>query len=107
MSRALAVLVRVHPSFKDDLAVHVARLERDGRLDRIEQLRSDLRDARSLLGRFPHIGTIEVRDEDVVLRRLILRHVPYVLWFVSEGGVRVELTLVRLFHARQARLRPA
>jgi plasmid stabilization system protein ParE len=95
-----AVIVRA--SFVADLKTQVAWLRANERPERVVGLRSGLAEARTLLARFPEAGTrVEERD-GVVLRKLVLRKLPFAIWYVvGHDGVH----LLRLFHVRQDRPR--
>jgi hypothetical protein len=70
----------------------------------IERLRAGIDDAIELVSRFPDVGSLEGEDGTVVLRRLILREVPYVVWFIRDAGdAKADIWFMRLFHARQER----
>lgn len=71
-------------------------------------LRTGIDEAIDLVSRFPNVGTIEAEDEQSVLRRLILRKVPYVIWFSRQkDDPAADIWFLRLFHARQERPQPS
>lgn len=92
--------LRVRASFAADVDAQVARLRARGDHDRIDGLRAGIREAKRLLARFPAAGTRLDDRPDATLRRLVLRKLPFVVWYVVTED---ELSLVRLFHARQHR----
>jgi plasmid stabilization system protein ParE len=96
--------VRIHRQFTSDVRDQLEWLRQNDHEDWIEQLREDVTAARELLARFPGVGTGEGIREGRALRRLILRRVPFVAWFVVDIDAKV-VTLLRLFHARQDRSR--
>jgi plasmid stabilization system protein ParE len=62
----------------------------------VERLREAVDAATRAVARFPAIGSPVAPDDP--LRKLILRGVPFILWYaVADEGV----WLLRLFHARQ------
>ncbi|HRI66874.1 MAG TPA: type II toxin-antitoxin system RelE/ParE family toxin [Polyangium sp.] len=96
--------IRFHADFKSDLDAQLEWLETNKDAHWIERLQRALNDATQLLTRFPAVGTIERQDGKIALRRLILRDVPYVIWFVSDlENPRADIWILRLFHARQDR----
>jgi plasmid stabilization system protein ParE len=96
--------IRFHRDFKKDLNAQLRWLATNRDDGWIERLRNDIEEGFRLLTRFPAVGTIEHQDGDMVLRRLILRNVPYVIYFVT--NIRIDdgdVWILRLFHARQNR----
>ncbi len=75
--------IRFHPDFKKDLNGQLRWLAENRDDHWIKQLQNGIDEAIRLLSEFPAVGTIERQEGDVVLRRLILRRLPYVIWFVS------------------------
>lgn len=99
--------VRLHADFVDDVAAQVAWLVEQDRPDWIDGLRRGIDEAIALCESQPGAGVpIDQRDE-IVLRKLILRRLPFVVWYAhDEGSERADLWFLRLFHARQDRPRP-
>lgn len=94
--------VIVRASFVSDVKAQVAWLRANDRSEWVVGLRSGLAEARSLLARLPEVGArIEERD-GVVLRKLVLRKLPFAVWYVVEDE---GVCLLRLFHVRQDRHR--
>lgn len=92
--------VRVRDGFRTDVRAQIAWLRRHRDPSWISGLRDGLREARSLLARFPAAGvTLEERN-GVVLRKLVLRRLPFNLLYVHDGR---DVWLTRLFHHRQDR----
>jgi plasmid stabilization system protein ParE len=100
----MSTKVRFHGRFRDDLRRQLVHLGKHGDAAWIEGLRTGLDEAVDLLSHHPGAGAVETRRGDGVLRRLVLRRVPYVLWYVVEAR---EVWLLRLFHGRQRRLAPS
>jgi plasmid stabilization system protein ParE len=94
--------VRYHEDFRADLRSHVRWVRRERGSDYLARFRRGLEEAVRLVGESPEAGTIEDRRGSAVLRRLLLRDLPYVVWYIVEDG-HDEVWLVRLFHARQDR----
>lgn len=92
--------VRVRASFAADVASQVKWLRAEDQEERVEGLREGLVEVRRLLERFPEAGART--GEPAALRKLILRRLPFVVWYVVE---RDAVWLVRLFHVRQDRPR--
>lgn len=99
------VEVRAHKQFAIDVQSHVDWLLEQDREDWVVRLAEDIADAWGLLGRFPSVGTAERAAGGQMLRRLILRRTPFVVWFVLEEEKAKRITFLRLFHARQHRPR--
>lgn len=103
----MAHRIRYHADFRRDLRIHLAWLKENADPSWIEQIQSDIREARKLIAKFPDIGTIEARRGSFLLRRYILATAPCVLWFVRDtAAARADVWFIRLFHARQKRPRP-
>ena len=100
--------VRIRADFRADLREQLRWLGENRDRAAIESLRTAIDEAIDLLSRFPNTGSIEREEGPVVLRRLILRRLPYVLWFarntITPGA---DVWLLRLFHVRQTRPRPS
>ncbi len=94
--------VVVRASFAADAKAQVAWLRAHDRAEWTVGLRSGLAEVRSLLARFPDAGVrVEERD-GVVLRKLVLRKLPFAVWYVVDDD---SVCLLRLFHVRQHRPR--
>ncbi len=96
--------VRFHAELREDLRRQIDWLSDNRDPSWIDGLRKGIEEAEDLVSTFPHVGTIEAQTGTSVLRRLILRKVPYVLWFTwdtaDEAG---DVWFLRLFHAREER----
>ena len=102
----MSVRARIHADFMADLRAQLRWLTRNRDRSEIEHLRGAIDEAIDLLSRFPNTGSIERQETSAVLRRLILRRLPYVVWFVRETRrPDADVWLLRLFHARQSRRR--
>lgn len=96
--------IRFHPDFKKDLNAQLRWLTVNRDDGWIKQLKNGLDEAIRLVSEFPAVGTIERQEGPITLRRLILRRVPYVIWFVNQDETEnSDVWLLRLFHARQNR----
>ncbi|WP_437854780.1 type II toxin-antitoxin system RelE/ParE family toxin [Sorangium sp. So ce363] len=98
--------VRFRREFARDLRDQVRWLDENRGIEQVERLRTGLDEAIELLARFPGIGPAEAKDDEdrAVVRRLLLRKLPYVIWYlVDASGRDGDLWLLRLFHARQQR----
>ena len=60
-----------------------------------------------LLLAYPSAGVVVAREDEVVLRRVVLPSTPYVAWYVYDArrGER-DVWIVRLLHASQKRPAP-
>ena len=97
--------VRFHRDFIKDTKSQVAWVLREERAGEIDALEEGLQEATSLLADLPGVGVLEAADGPLQLRRLLLRRLPFVIWY--QLGKSREVWLLRLFHVRQDRPRPA
>ena len=96
--------VRYHGDFRADLRAQLKWLVANRPVAWIDSLKTAIDEAVELLSRFPSVGTIEATEGDMAVRRLILRKVPYVVWFLSDTAhPAADVWMLRLFHARQDR----
>ena len=103
----MAQRVRFHADFRRDLAAQLTWLQQHRDDAWIERLRTGLDEAIELLSALPRVGTIEAEDDLVVLRRLILRKLPYVVWYTcNKDDPKADIWFLRLFHASQDRPQP-
>ena len=72
----------------------------------IEALRTGIHEAVALLGQFPLAGAVDMAGSVPALRKLILRRVPFVVWYRIDESRRGDVWMLRLFHARQDRVHP-
>lgn len=72
----------------------------------IEALRNGSDEAMALLAATPGVGSLQGADDSRVLRKLILRRLPFLIWYTYDQRERTgDLWLLRLFHVRQHRPR--
>jgi len=95
--------VRVRESFRVDVRTQVAWLRRHRDPSWVLGLREGLREAKTLLARFPAAGTLLEERNKLALRKLVLRRLPFNVLYVVDGE---DAWLVRLFHHRQSRRSP-
>jgi len=97
--------VRRHADFLADLEEQVGWLAQNRDARWILRLRAAIDEATRAVTRFPAMGSsVDPGDPEAeatkLLRKLVLRGVPFVMWYaVAEDDV----WLLRLFHARQKR----
>lgn len=96
--------IRLHARFRRDLRRQLRHLAENADERWIEGLRAGLDEAFDLLARHPRAGAAQAERDAGVLCRLVLRRVPYVLYYAVEGR---EVWILRLFHARQDRPAPS
>ena len=99
--------VRRHADFLVDLQAQVLWLEQNRNEGWILRLREAVDEATRALARFPTMGAPVLGHPRGAaaepLRKLVLRRIPFVVWYaVADDGV----WLLRLFHARQKRPHP-
>jgi plasmid stabilization system protein ParE len=88
--------------FRTDLQARTRRLLAEDREDWADRLMDEVAAAAALLANSPHIGPVESHQQGREVRRLLLRTLPFVVWY----SVRDKKVLVlRLFHVRQRRVR--
>lgn len=96
--------VRLHRDFIRDVKAQVEWLEGEGRSEQTDGLEAALAEATMLLAARNGVGALEATESGLELRRLLLRRLPFVIWF--QAGPGREVWLLRLFHVRQARPHP-
>jgi len=99
--------IRYAADFARGLDAQLTWLASQGETAWIERLREGLDEAAILLSRHPQAGPLEESEGGSDLRRLVLRRVPYVIWYATLKGPRGEVWILRLFHARQRRPKPS
>jgi plasmid stabilization system protein ParE len=97
--------VRSAAEFDADVAAQLDHLIARDDADRILGLLGALAELKALLGRYPLAGQELARDGERTLRRRRLRRAPFVAWYRFVADMD-EVTLYRLFHARQDRPLP-
>jgi plasmid stabilization system protein ParE len=88
--------------FRSDVTAQTRRLISEDRDDWARQLMEEIDAATALLGRSPRIGLIEGRRGKREIRRLLLRSLPLVVWYVFQARQR-KVIVLRLFRVRQRR----
>ncbi len=101
----MARKVRLHRAFVDDVRRQARWLAENDRARWSEELLEGIDEVAARLARFPKIGPLVSEDERVVLRKLILRRLPYVAWYAYAKPAG-DVWLLRLFGARQDRVDP-
>jgi plasmid stabilization system protein ParE len=95
--------VRIEAAFLRDLSAQISWLEGEGRPGQIERLETGIDEVIELLSRLPRVGALDATHGAAELRRLLLRRLPFVVWFSTDAAPGVWL--LRLFHVRQDRPR--
>lgn len=93
--------VSFHPTFRAALLAQEAWLQDHARTTWVEGLREGIADAAGLLTTLPRAGVL---DGAGPLRTLLLRRLPFTLWYALDEPAR-EVVVLRLFHVRQYRPR--
>jgi plasmid stabilization system protein ParE len=93
--------VRFHRDFSRDLNAQAAWLARHDRAEWVGPLRQAVIEAAVLLAAIPHAG---VRDPSAPLFKLVLRKLPFVVWYSARGPAD-DVVMLRLFHTKQDRAR--
>lgn len=97
--------VAIHPLFNAEFTDQVAHLKEARDVDRILGLFSAVSELAELLRRFPESGRALASEGPETLRAMPLRHAPFLVWYRYHADLD-EVTLYRLFHARQDRPPP-
>ena len=93
---------RLERSFILDLQAQVSRLRQHRDAEYGERLRDGIFQARRLLAAKPGVGSPQLADGSIAIRKLLLRDLPFVIWYsYDELAPRADVWLLRLFHARQ------
>jgi plasmid stabilization system protein ParE len=90
-----------HRDFSRDLNAQAAWLQRNDRAEWVGPLRQAVIEAAVLLAATPHAG---VRDASAPLFKLVLRKLPFVVWYAAPGPGE-DVVMLRLFHTKQNRAR--
>jgi plasmid stabilization system protein ParE len=88
--------------FRKDLAARTRRLVIEDRRDWADRLIEEIESVATLLAASPHAGPIEMQRGRRAIRRLVLRKLPFVVWYTSHERSR-SVVVLRLFHVRQRR----
>jgi plasmid stabilization system protein ParE len=95
------VRVRHHVTFRTDLRKQLLWLTQHRDPDYIRRLREGLDEVDDLLSRFPRAGPQDTTGAPV--RKLLLRRLPFVIWYAQDRGDDGDAWMLRLFDARQDR----
>ena len=88
--------------FRGDLRAQTRRLLADERPEWAERLIDEIELAARLLGHSPEAGPVEQRRGGREIRRILLRRLPFVVWYHWHRAAR-KVVVLRLFHVRQRR----
>ncbi|TMA20280.1 MAG: hypothetical protein E6J85_10230 [Deltaproteobacteria bacterium] len=88
--------------FRSDLRAQTRRLIAEEKRDWAERLIEEIELAARLLGAAPRAGAVERQRGRRSIRRLVLRNLPFVIWYAWMARSR-KVVVLRLFHARQQR----
>jgi len=88
--------------FRRDLEARTRRLLAEGRPDWADRLIEEIDAVATLLAVVPHAGPVEMQSDRRAIRRLVLRKLPFVIWYNWQGRSRT-IVVLRLFHVRHRR----
>jgi plasmid stabilization system protein ParE len=88
--------------FRADLRAQTRRLVADDRPDWGERLIEEVELVARLLASSPLAGSMELNRGGRSIRRLVLRRLPFVVWYHWAERSR-KVVVLRLFHVRQLR----
>jgi plasmid stabilization system protein ParE len=97
--------VTVHRLFDGEFTQQIAHLLAIADPDRILGQFSAISELKELLRRYPESGPELAREGAESLRAIRTRRAPFVVWYRYHADLD-EVTLYRLFHARQDRPTP-
>ena len=99
--------LRFHADALADLARQVAWLERNAEPSWLDRFQNDLARVMELLRAYPSAGAVVAREDEVVLRSVLLPSTPYVAWYVYDARrAERDLWIVRFLHSSQRRSVP-
>jgi plasmid stabilization system protein ParE len=85
----------------------LAWLAKTEREDLIPGMTAAVEEVVERLQLFPEIGGIAAESPRLIVRKILFRRRPYVVWYGHRRGSSVRtLWLLRVFHVRQSRPRP-
>lgn len=88
--------------FRADLRARTRRLLADDRRDWAGRLMEEVELLALLLGASPRAGAVELRRDGREIRRVVLRRLPFVVWYHFRSREK-KVVVLRLFHVRQRR----
>ena len=88
--------------FRADLLAQTRRLVAEEKVDWADRLIEEIESVARLLGSSPRAGLVETRRRGREIRRLVMRRLPFVVWYHLPAGSR-KVVVLRLFHVRQKR----
>jgi plasmid stabilization system protein ParE len=88
--------------FRNDLNSQTRRLVAEAKEEWAERLIHEIEMAAALLGNIPLAGAVETHRGKSEIRRLVLRGLPFVVWYSFQARQR-KVLVMRLFHVRQSR----
>jgi plasmid stabilization system protein ParE len=98
----MTVRVVFTKEFRADLQAQTRWLLAEDKPDWAKRLIEEVEAAAMLLGASPAAGPIEVRRKNREVRRLVLRRLPFVVWYHWRTATK-KVVVLRLFHVRQRR----
>jgi len=89
---------------RNDLNSQTRRLVAEDKEDWAERLIDEIEMAATLLRHTPLAGAIETRRGKREIRRLVLRGLPFLVWYSFQARSK-KVVVFRLFHVRQRRVK--
>lgn len=100
----MASRVAIHRDFASDVDAQLAWLARHQDASWIDGLELGIAEAIALVESAPAVGVASGRVGGSVLCKLILRRLPFVVWYVHDDDPATgKIWFLRLFHVRQDR----
>jgi plasmid stabilization system protein ParE len=98
--------LRFHADFQRDLDGQLSWLAKHRGLELVGRLREGLDEALDLLHANPGVGSRQDARGSRVMRKLILRRLPFLIWYLlDDDDPDGDVWVLRLFHVRQNRPR--
>jgi len=88
--------------FRADLRAQTRRLVFEEKREWAEMLIEEIELVARLLGAAPLAGQVEMRRGRRQIRRLVMRRLPFVVWYHFRARSK-KVVVLRLFHVRQRR----
>ncbi len=97
--------IRIHAEFAADVEAQLVWLAEHRDASWIDGLEAGIGEAIELVESAPFAGVASGREGGRVLRKLILRQLPFVVWYGHDEKLNAASTIwfLRLFHVRQDR----
>lgn len=93
-------------TFLRDAVAQIEPLVEAEEWSRVDRVREDLAELQVKLGHFPELGRGLAGEGQITLRRISVRRLPYLVWYLWDPRDQGFVQLQRIFHARQRTPKP-